>query len=180
MLSRYVIRKVEELEERAYHRLVLVLAATSMTSVMLSGIALLFNPTFKYLSTAVLALGILASGKILRKTEKKIRKVIQSFEREAYVKQYLARVAQEYNPREYLERIYTEPAVEDPIVAKDRREVTAAVPLLKQGYTSLRTRYRIVIMATATAVAIPHVILNKDIMMLLVVVMIMLIFKKGS
>lgn len=180
MLSRYVIRKVEELEERAYHRLVLVLAATSMTSVMLSGIALLFNPTYKYLSTAVLALGILASGRILRKTEKKIRKVVQSFEREAYVRQYLARVAQEYNPREYLERIYTEPEVEDPLVAKDKKDVTAAAPLLRQGFTSLRTRNRIVVMATATAVAIPHVILNKDILMLILVVVIMFLFKKGG
>ena len=180
MLSRYVIRKVEELEERAYHRLVLVLAATSMTSVMLSGIALLFNPTYKYLSTAVLALGIFASGRILRKTEKKIRKVVQSFEREAYVRQYLARVAQEYNPREYLERIYTEPEVEDPLVAKDKKDVTAAAPLLRQGFTSLRTRNRIVVMATATAVAIPHVILNKDILMLILVVVIMFLFKKGG
>lgn len=180
MLSRYVIRKVEELEERAYHRLVLVLAATSMTSVMLSGIALLFNPTYKYLSTAVLALGIFASGRILRKTEKKIRKVVQSFEREAYVRQYLARVAQEYNPREYLERIYTEPEVEDPLVAKDKKDVTAAAPLLRQGFTSLRTRNRIVVMATATAVAIPHVILNKDVLMLILVVVIMFLFKKGG
>jgi len=74
MLSEYVAHRIQEIHEKAYNKLVLVLASSAMASVLLSGLALLASPAFKYLAVAVLISSILLAEKIHKKTLEKTEK----------------------------------------------------------------------------------------------------------
>jgi hypothetical protein len=163
MLSEYIARRVAEIHEKTYHRLVVALAVTSMTSVMFSGIALFFNTAYKYIALAVLALGIMVSKRILRAGERKIRKILTHFDRELLAQRYTAVLKDRYDPRDYITRIFTEPHIDDPVISGERKRLKAAQPLFAQGYTSLRTRNRLVILVTASSIILPHVLISQDI-----------------
>jgi hypothetical protein len=71
MLSEYIAHRIQEIHEKAYNKLVLVLASSAMASVLLSGLALLANPAFKYLAVAVLISSILIAERYTKRPWKK-------------------------------------------------------------------------------------------------------------
>jgi hypothetical protein len=179
MLSEYVARRVAEIHEKTYHRLVVALAVISMTSIMFSGIALFFNPVYKYISLAVLALGVVFSKRILRAGERKIRKILTHFDRELLARRYIAMLKDRYDPRDYIARIFSEPYIEDPVVSGERKRLKATQPFFEQGYALLRTRNRLVVLATALSILFPHILVNQDMeAVVFTLVVIILLFKK--
>ncbi|WP_333639378.1 hypothetical protein [Pyrobaculum aerophilum] len=181
MLAEYVAQRVALIQERAYHRLVVILSATSMSSVMMSGLALFFEPAFKYLSLALLALGVLLSRRVLRNAEEKIRKFMANVEREAMARRYFATLKEYYNPIDYLTKLYAEPTIEDPIIAAEKKKIRASTYLFSQSITALRAKNRLVITITALTISIPHLVLNKDIIAIGVILLIVIIlFRKRS
>jgi len=71
MLSEYIAHRIQEIYEKAYNKLVLILASSAMASVLLSGLALLTSPAFKYLAVAVFSSGILLAERIHKRTLEK-------------------------------------------------------------------------------------------------------------
>ncbi|ACB40254.1 hypothetical protein [Pyrobaculum neutrophilum] len=178
MLSDYIAQKIQEIEEKTYNKLVLVLSITSLTSVMTSGIAVVLNPSLKYLATATLAAGLLISRELAKRGAKKARKLLAAPEKELRVKTYFAKLKDSYNAREFLERLAREPTVEDPLVRRERKAVDAAAPLYSIKHETLKSKLRIVAYATSIAVALPHLIITKDLVITLAVLLILLAWRK--
>jgi hypothetical protein len=175
MLSEYIARRVAEIHEKTYHRLVVALAVTSMTSVMFSGIALFFNPVYKYMALAVLALGIMFSKRILRAGERKIIKILTHFDRELLAQRYTAVLKDQYDPRDYVARIFSEPHIEDPVITGERKRLRAAQPFFQQGYALLRTRNRLVVLVTASSIVLPHILISQDIEIMVITLVIVIL-----
>lgn len=163
MLAEYIAHRVETITERTYNKLVLILATTSMTSIALSGLGLVFAYAFKYLALSVAILGILAARITLRKAEEKIAKLLNMPEKTPEAKLHFAILKDSYDPYALLKAIYQEPRIEDPLVRKEKKAVEASRPMLASRYRALITRTKTIITATIMAVAIPHLIINLDV-----------------
>ncbi len=178
MLSDYILHKIVTLYEKTYNRLVIALASTAMASVLTSGVALLTIPNLKYLSIAPLAVGLAAAEKIMRSTEIKVRKLLEAPEREVEVANYLTRLKDLYIERDYLTRYSQQPKIEDPLLKKEKKPLEASRRFLKSRYTVLKTRNKLVVTATALAVALPHLIIEKDVFIAMAALALALYVKK--
>ena len=177
MLAEYILYKIQILQEKAYNKLVLILATSSLGSVLISGISLIFNSPAKYLSYVVLLMGALAARAVLKKTEKKIRLLLARPEKEIYAKKYLAALKEEYDEEEFLRRLATEPKVEDPLVKREKKPLEAARFFVRGRYAALKARVRVVLLSTAIAAALPHLIVTKDLGFVIVMLLIVWLLK---
>lgn len=178
MLSEYIAHRIQEIHEKAYNKLVLVLASSAMASVLLSGLALLASPAFKYLAVAVLISSILLAEKIHKKTLEKTRKLLSNPEKEAAARRYLAALKDLYTADEIIYRALAEPQIEDPVAKKEKKPIVASAPFFKARYAALRTRSKIVITATSLSILLPHFIVTKDIILTVTVIGILLLARK--
>jgi len=177
MLAEYIAHKIQILQEKAYNKLVLILATSSLGSVLISGISLILNSPAKYVSYVVLLIGALAAKAVLKKTEKKIRLLLARPEKEIYAKKYLAALKEEYDEEEFLRRLATEPTVEDPLVKREKKPLEAAMFFIRGRYAALKARVRVVLLSTAVAAALPHLIVTKDLGFVVVMLLIVWLLK---
>jgi hypothetical protein len=178
MLSEYIAHRIQELHEKAYNKLVLILASSAMASVLLSGLALLASPAFKYLAVAVFISGILLAEKVHKNTLKKMRKLLTNPEREIVARRYIAALKDLYAADEIIHRALVEPQIEDPVVKKEKKPIVISAPLFKARYAALKTRSKIVITATSLSIILPHFIVTKDIILTIIVLAILLLTRK--
>jgi hypothetical protein len=175
MLSDYIAYRIQELHERAYNRLVLVLASSSSVGVLLSGLALFVSPSLKYLAVAVFVFGIMLAERIHKKTLEKMRKLVKNPEAEMVARGYFAVLKDLYTKDHLIRRMLTEPQIEDPIIKREKKLIVASAPFFKARYATLRTRSRIVITATSLSILLPHFIVTKDIILTITVIGILLL-----
>ncbi len=178
MLSEYIAHRIQELHEKAYNKLVLIFASSAMASVLLSGLALLASPAFKYLAVAVFISGILLAERVHKNTLKKMRKLLTNPEREVVARRYIAALKDLYAADEIIYRALAEPQIEDPLVKNEKRPIVASAPFFKARYAALKSRSRIVITATSLSIILPHFIVTKDIILTIIVLAILLLTRK--
>jgi len=177
MLADYIVHRIQTLQEKAYNKLVLILATSSLGSVLISGVSLIFNSPTKYLAYVVLLVGALAAKAVLKKTERKIRLLLAKPEKEIYAKKYLAALKDEYDEEELLRRLATEPKVEDPLAKREKKPLEAARFFIRGRYAALKARVRVVLLSTAIAAALPHLIVVKDVGVVMVMLLIVWLLK---
>ena len=177
MLAEHIVHKIQILQEKVYNKLVLILAASSLGSVLISGVSLIFNSPTKYLAYVVLLMGALIAKAVLKKTERKIRLLLAKPEKEVYARRYLATLKDEYDEEEFLRRLATEPAVEDPLVKREKKPLEAARLFIRVRYAALKARVRVVLLSTAIAVTLPHLIVIKDLGVVVIMLLIVWLLK---
>ncbi len=175
MLSDYIAYRIQELHERAYNRLVLVLASSSSVGVLLSGLALFVSPSLKYLAVAVFVFGIMLAERIHKKTLEKMQKLVKNPEAEMVARGYFAVLKELYTADEIIYRALAEPQIEDPVIKREKKLIVASAPFFKARYAALRTRSKIVITATSLSIILPHFIVAKDIILTITVIAILLL-----
>lgn len=177
MLNEYIAYKIQEIQEKTYVKTVLILSSMSTISVITSGIALVTNPLLKYLAIVTLTIGIAMSYIILRQGENKIRKVLINFTREPLVQRYFAVLKDLYSPRNYFNKLISEPLIDDIVVRAERKNIEASTPLFRAKYRALKNRARIVIFATSFAITVPHIMVTKDFIFGIIVLIVLLLGK---
>jgi hypothetical protein len=178
MLSEYIAYRIQELHERAYNRLVLVLASSSSVGVLLSGLALFVNPSLKHLAVAVFVFGIMLAERIHKKTLEKMRKLVKNPEAEMVARGYFAVLKDLYTKDHLIRRMLTEPQIEDPIIKREKKTVSAAVRFFEARYAALKTRTRIVITATSISIMLPHLVVLSDVVTAVIMIGVLLIARK--
>ncbi len=178
MLSDYIAYRIQELHERAYNRLVLVLASSSSVGVLLSGLALFVSPSLKYLAVAVFVFGIMLAERIHKKTLEKMRKLVKNPEAEMVARGYFAVLKDLYTKDHLIRRMLTEPQIEDPIIKREKKTVSAAVRFFEARYAALKTRTRIVITATSISIMLPHLVVLRDVATAVIMIGVLLIARK--
>lgn len=180
MLSDYILNKIEIIQEKTYNKLVLLLAGSSMISVLLSGISLIAGGWFKYLSPLVLALGFVTARQIINSANKKIRKLLANPEYEKYAERYLAKLKNYYSEEDILIRIEEEPRIADPVVAKELKPLHAARPFVKVKTRVLTTRLRVVYTASALAIVIPQILIEKDLLVTVTTIILLVVIREKT
>jgi hypothetical protein len=178
MLSDYIAYRIQELHERAYNRLVLVLASSSSVGVLLSGLALFVSPSLKHLAVAVFVFGIMLAERIHKKTLEKMRKLVKNPEAEMVARGYFAVLKDLYTKDHLIRRMLTEPQIEDPIIKREKKTVSAAVRFFEARYAALKTRTRIVITATSISIMLPHLVVFRDVVTAVIMIGVLLIARK--
>jgi hypothetical protein len=178
MLSDYIAYRIQELHERAYNRLVLVLASSSSVGVLLSGLALFVSPSLKHLAVAVFVFGIVLAERIHKKTLEKMRKLVKNPEAEMVARGYFAVLKDLYTKDHLIRRMLTEPQIEDPIIKREKKTVSAAVRFFEARYAALKTRTRIVITATSISIMLPHLVVFRDVVTAVIMIGVLLIARK--
>jgi hypothetical protein len=178
MLSEYIAYRIQELHERAYNRLVLVLASSSSVGVLLSGLALFVSPSLKYLAIAVFIFGIMLAARIHRKTLEKMQRIIKSPEAEIVARSYFAMLKELYTEGHLIRRMLTEPQIEDPIIKREKKAVIAATRFFEARYAALKMRSKIVIVATSISMMLPHLVVLRDMVTAVIMISILIIVRK--
>ena len=180
MLSEYILNKIELIQEKTYNKLVLILAGSSMLSVLLSGISLIVGGWYRYLSPLVLTLGLIAARLVLNSASKKIRKLLTAPEYEKYAERYLAKLKDYYSEDDILIRIDEEPKITDPVVSRELKPLHAARPFVKAKTRVLRTRLRVVLTASALAIAIPQILVARDLLMTFLIIILLVVIREKT
>ena len=178
MLSDYIAYRIQELHERAYNKLVLVLASSSSVSVLLSGLALFVSPPLKYLAVAVFIFGVMLAEKIHKKTLEKMQRIIKSPEAEIAARRYFAVLKDLYTEDHPIRRMLAEPRIEDPVIKRERKAIFAAARFFEARYASLKTRSRIVITATSISMMLPHLVVLRDIVSAVIMIGVLIVARK--
>jgi hypothetical protein len=178
MLSDYIAYRIQELHERAYNRLVLVLASSSSVGVLLSGLALFVSPSLKHLAVAVFVFGIMLAERIHKKTLEKMRKLVKNPEAEMVARGYFAVLKDLYTKDHLIRRMLTEPQIEDPVIKREKKTVSAAARFFEARYAALKTRTRIVITATSISIMLPHLVVLRDVVTAVIMIGVLLIARK--
>lgn len=179
MLSDYISQRFQEIIEKTYYKLVLILALTSMLGVVLSGLSLIADYTLRYLALVSLFVGLLYAKTVLRNTSKKLRKLLERPEDEIRATRYFQILKDVYTPEDYLSRISEEPRLIDPVVKKEKRHLEAGRELLKTRYMNIEARMKTVVIASALAIAVPHVVITKDLLLVILAVFLAVFLRKN-
>jgi hypothetical protein len=146
--------------------------------VLLSGLALFVSPSLKHLAVAVFVFGIMLAERIHKKTLEKMRKLVKNPEAEMVARGYFAVLKDLYTKDHLIRRMLTEPQIEDPIIKREKKTVSAAVRFFEARYAALKTRTRIVITATSISIMLPHLVVFRDVVTAVIMIGVLLIARK--
>lgn len=169
-MEEYLNRAASEALERAYSRVVLVLGSSTMSSVVLSGLSLLFWPPLIYPSLAIFFLGGYISKRVITRAKKKISVLFKKYIYEINIKNYIKyiKISPDLDPLEFIERLEATPAVVDGDLAEEERRISASRWLARGGSRSIDRRMWVMLTAGGTAVAIPHLLMGEKLVALTV------------